>query len=336
MTIMLAPVLAALLLTAGAPPSEPGSAAPGPAATAPGERHPDAAPVDWRTDPRYGLLTPLPDRGAVPPIVELLDRRSPEDEAVRARHRQYEQQVQRLRHDHFRQKKGERRAEGIAQIDEFVDPASFQTLIERLSDEGDDVREALLQHFAEQGEDGQAALAWIFIHDDDEAFRNEALRHMVSPVEGPVLAVLDQSLRSPKHATANNAGTLAGALNVVQAIPLLIFAQATQDEIPADQGDLAWIAIGTQIPFVANLQPVVGDNAGAFQPVIGVVNEGVVLRVMDAVVVVYRTEVHRSLVAMSSREFGESTAHLGYDMPAWWAWYNGEFVPHLRARLRAG
>ena len=25
------------------------------------------APVDHRTDPRYGLLTPLPDRGGVPP-----------------------------------------------------------------------------------------------------------------------------------------------------------------------------------------------------------------------------------------------------------------------------
>ena len=61
----------------------------------------------------------------------------------------------------------------------------------------------------------------------------------------------------------------------------------------------------------------------------GVINEGSIIRVQDAVVIVYRTEVHFALVSMTSRLYGEPTEDLGYDMPQWWAWYNNEFLPYL-------
>lgn len=288
---------------------------------------------DRPDDPRFGLLTPLPDRGGLPPIVSLRDGPSEQELASRARARRYEQQLRELQRRHFGRIRVESiRARGITQLREFIDPAAFQPMLEVLMNERDDVRLAVLDHFIEQGDSGQAALAWTAIHHEDDAIRNEAALRMVSPASTEVMRVLDGALRSRYHRVANNAGALAGALNAVRAIPTMMFAQVASDPRGDQEGDLAWIAIQTQQTFVADLQPVVGDSSGAFQPVVGVINEGVVLRVTDAVVIVFRTEVHQALVNMSSRAWGRSTEHLGYDRRAWWRWYNEQFVPHQNER----
>ncbi len=299
-------------------------------------------PKTWtQDDPRYGLLTPIPDRGAVPPIVEMLDGPTADELRYRARVRQYAKQIRQIRHTYLGNKRAEElRAEGIKRLREFTDPAAFKPLITELEREEQDVRLAVLDHFTEQGEPGQAALAWVAITDHDGAIRHEATRLMTRPASRPVLAVLDSALRSPKHTIANTAGGVAGALGALQTIPLLIFAQATADSASND-GDLAWIAIQTQQAFVQRLEPVVGSGVGAFQPVMGVVSEGVILRVVDAVAINYRTTIHRSLVAMTTGDWGQSTEYLGYDMRAWWEWYNGEYVPFKNeqaqlARLAAG
>jgi hypothetical protein len=132
---------------------------------------------------------------------------------------------------------------------------------------------------------------------------------------------------------ANNAGIVASAVNALETIPLLIFAQATRDEVQ-QTGDLAWIAINTQQAYVANVQPVVGDGAAAFQPILGRISEGIVLRVMDAVVVVYRTDIHHALTTMTSRDWGQPTEPFGYDMNAWWQWYNSVYVPFKNEQAR--
>jgi hypothetical protein len=72
---------------------------------------------------------------------------------------------------------------------------------------------------------------------------------------------------------------------------------------------------------------VVGDNAGAFQPVIGQLIEGVVMRVQDCEVTIYHGSVHDSLVAISSFDSGTNTASLGWDMRAWYRWFNEQYVP---------
>src|SRR5262249_38730098 len=154
------------------------------------------------------------------------------------------------------------------------------------------------------------------INDEDARIRNEATQRIKQPATSAVLGVLDNSLRSNTHQVANRAGAPAGALSAIQTIPLLIFAQATRD--PGErQVDIAWIDICTQPSYVANIVPVVGAGVGAFQPVIGVINEGVVMRVTDAVVTTYRTEIHTSLVNMTSADWGQSTESLGYDMGRW-------------------
>ncbi len=288
-----------------------------------------------QVDPRYGLLTPIPDHGAVPPIIELAGRPTDDELAFRRRSRDYAARIRRIRHEYLgRMRVDELRDRGIGELRMLTDPAAFMPLIEELTGQKDDVRLAVLDHFSGQGDDGQAALAWVAIHDPGEAFRHEARRRMASPAPDPVLRVLDSALRSNRHDIANHAGTLAGSLRVLQAIPLLIFAQATAD--PFDEpGDLAWIAVATQRAFVARIEPIVGSGVGAFQVIPGVVSEGVILRVVDAVVIFYRTEVHRSLVMMTTDDWGQSTAHLGYDMKQWWAWYNDQYLPRKNAEIAA-
>ncbi len=285
-------------------------------------------------DPRYGLLSPIPDHGSVPPIVDLLTSASEGQIASRARSREFTLQIRAIRHEYLGKNRIlEARAQGIAQLREFTDPAAFMPLIRELSGEANDVRLELLDHLATLGEHGQAALAWMAIYDHDPAIRNEAMTRMVSPPQRPVLTVLDQALRQHRHTIANNAGMVAGALNALETIPLLIFAQATAD--PAEsQGDLAWIAIETQHAYVQRIEAVAGDAAGAFRPILGIVTDGVVLRVVDAVAINYRTEIHRSLVAMTTNDWEQSTEHLGYDMARWREWYNSEYLPFKREQAR--
>ncbi|NNM26036.1 MAG: hypothetical protein HKO59_08640 [Phycisphaerales bacterium] len=295
----------------------------------------DAGVATGADDPRFGLLGPLPASGAVPSIVHLRDAPRESDLTLRARARDYAGQIRRLRRAHFGPIRSPAvRASGLAELREFTDPAAFRPLIEELAGEGDEVRLALLDHFRGQGEEGQAALAWVAITDEDEAIRGEAGRRLAAPAATPVLRVLDQTLRSNRHEIANNAGAVAGMLGAIETIPLLIFSQATRDPAPQDEGDLAWIAIQTQRAFVANVRPVVGDNSGAFEPVLGVVSEGIVLRVTDAVVIVYRTVIHNALVAMTSRDWGRPTDDMGYDMRRWWEWYNEEYLPYKRDQHR--
>lgn len=279
------------------------------------------------------LLKPLPDRGAVPRIV---DGTWPTASA-RGRDvllKRYQVEMRRIARKHFGTKRVPAiREAGFDAIRKYDDPVAFLAMIDIFDREKDDVLVAVLDHLAASGDDGQAALAYTAIHHEHSGLRQAASDRLVAPVSRPVLQVLDEALRSRKHNIANNAGAIAGALHAVEVLPLLIFSQATRDRVE-QKGDLAWIAIETQQPFVAGLAPVVGDNSGAFLPIIGVAHEGTVLRVMDAVVVVYRTEIHLSLVNMSSFETGTPTEEMGYDMRRWWAWYNDEYVPMVNERRR--
>jgi hypothetical protein len=300
----------------------------------------DAQADDSRRPPT-GLLTPIPEAGEVPPILGMLDGPSECELRVRAAARKYAQQIKLIRHRYFGQIKVQRvRKEGLSHLVEFTDPASFRPLIEELAREQDDVRLALIAHLANQGDPGQAALAWLAIHDADSAIRHEALNRLTAPASGSVLSVLNSALRSREASVANNAATAASTLNVVEAIPLLIFAQAVANPPTEQVGDLAWIAIETQRTFVSGLVPVTGDASGAFQPIISTVSEGSVLRIQDAVVISYRTEVHTTLVNLTTNDWGQPTAQLGYNIDAWWRWYNQQYLPRknqqrLEAQLAA-
>ena len=118
------------------------------------------------------------------------------------------------------------------------------------------------------------------------------------------------------------------------AIPHLIATQYAADPV-REKRDLAWIAIGTQRSYVQNLIPVAGDGAGAFRPVIGQITEGFVMRVTDAIAIIYRTEVHHALVGMTSRATGGDTSGNGWSFTAWRDWYNDEFLAIAQVRANA-
>ncbi|MCA9284173.1 MAG: hypothetical protein KDA22_03090 [Phycisphaerales bacterium] len=280
------------------------------------------------------LLTPLPRTGAVPSMAPPADGLSLEELQARAKLRNYAGQIRALARRCFGARRPTAlREKGLAELREFTDPAAFIPMFEELADQDSAIRAAVLDHFASQGDAGQAALSYVAIHADDKALRADAIVRIISPTPPAVLRVIDAGLRDRNHAVANASATLAASLDALSAIPLLIFAQATEDRVE-NKGDLAWIAIGTSKSYVANLVPVVGGNAGAFQPVIGIVYEGTLLRVIDAVAVNYRIDVHNSLVAMTSNDWGQSTAGLGYDMPAWYAWFNEVYVPYKQEQQR--
>ena len=272
-------------------------------------------------------LPKLPDKGQIPPTPKKAGKPADGEIAFGAKQRNYRKQIQAIRHKHFgKMRVAKVRQQGIDQILEFTDPAAYEPLINELVKEADDVRLALLDHFSQQGDDGQGALAWIAVYEKDPAIRNESMMRLVSPATGPVLNVLDQALRSRNDHIATNAGALAGALNALETIPLLIFAQAASSPVNS-RGDLAWMAIETQIAFTQGLEPVVGDGSAGFRPIIGVISDGFVLRIVDAVAISYRTQIHISLVAMTTHDWGQSTEYLGYDMGQWREWYNTEYIP---------
>ncbi|MGA1056649.1 MAG: HEAT repeat domain-containing protein [Phycisphaerales bacterium] len=278
------------------------------------------------------LRRPLPTRGGVPRIEGADPSLTAARLAGSQASRRAKDEIRSLRRRWLGSRRDpEMRAEGIARLGEYTEPTALLPMHEVLREEEDDVRLAMLDHFASLGSPGQAALAFIAIRDPDAALRGEALRRLARPADPGALAMLDEALRERRHETVNRAGLVAGHLQALEAIPHLIFAQVAADEVPAS-GDLAWIAIGSQISYVADLVPVVGNNVGAFQPVVGTIMEGVVLQVQDAVAISYRTDVHRSLVAMTTYDFGQPTDFLGYDPARWHAWFNEVYVPHNLAK----
>ncbi len=293
-----------------------------------------AQPDDGRGLPA-NLLEPIPDRGAVGRIPGAMPGLLPEHLGAGSgtpASREAADAIATIRRRHFGMRRDPAvRAVGIAMLREWRDPASLLVMHRLLRREKDDVRRAMLDHFESLDSAGQGALAWIAIHDEDPALRGEAQRRLQRPADPAALAIIDDALRGLRHEPVNRAGLLAGHLDAIAAIPHLIFAQVASDEVP-ESGDLAWIAIGSQISYVADLVPIVGNGVGAFQPVPGTIYQGVVLQVRDAVAISYRTDVHRSLVAMTSRIQGDPTGDLGYDPVAWWHWFNDEFVPANLAR----
>lgn len=278
------------------------------------------------------LTRPIPSTGGIPFAVDpsIL---APKDRAASSA-QSYERSAEDFVRAKFGGRRGTSRAECSALFGPWTDPASWNALWGALEGQKDEVLLGFLDHLAGQGGLGQARLAWIAIRADEPAIRHEASRRILRPACDEVVATIELGLRDDRHLVVNQAGLLAGKVDAFAVIPALIFAQVSADEKKTD-GDLAWIAIGTTTNYIANVVPVVGDRAGAFQPVLGTLRTGVLMRVQDAMVYTYRTDVHHSLLAMTTRDFGQSTADLGWDMKSWWTWFNNEYVPFKQAQAAA-
>lgn len=260
-----------------------------------------------------------------------------------------ERELYKLRADYFRNiRNTEIRQAGIAKLRQYTDPVIYPSLIKIFGREEMDVRTAILDMLADaRNDEADTTLTWSAIFDRDPKYRDAAatrLQRRMSENGGQptprIKSVIAEGLKSPLDDELKAAAQLADTLSLYEAIPMLISAQlggGTTVGSAGGGGDeaLAYILVGTQTAFVSDLEPVVGDSAVAFDPQLSVITEGTVLRVIDATVVTYRTEVHNALVRMSSRAWGRSTEHLGWDIPAWRRWYAEEFVPHMRTQQAA-
>lgn len=269
------------------------------------------------------LLQPLPTKGAIPRMAPPRRRPGTPDQWAR-----FDATFGALRTRSLGPSSGSKAREAaLGTIRECTDPAAFESMYGAFRGAKHDVLIAMLDAFAAGGGEGQYALASVAIDHKDAAVRAEATRRIALPPADGVLAAIDDALRSDDHDRVDRAGILAGATHAIEAIPALIFAQVAAGGPDTTTGDAGWIAIGRTVNYVANVIPVVGDNAAGFQPVIGSLIEGVVMRVQDCVVTVYHGGVHDSLVAMSTYDSGSDTGALAWDMRAWATWFNEKYVP---------
>lgn len=293
------------------------------------------------------LVAPVPP--APSDRIEVPKADSPDDPVVQAyaasqkRRSELERELRRIRMSYFSGiRNTEVRQVGIAKLREYTDPAIFPSLLKIFERDGSDVRTAILDHLQDQRSPlADATLAWAAMFDSGRAHREAAARRLLEraretgEVSLYVRSAIAKGLRSGVHDEVSAAAQLANTLNLVDAIPLLINAQIQGAQIGQGGGggetSLAYILVGQQQTFVADLTPVVADSAVAFDPTLGVVTDGVILRIIDAVVLTYRVEVNNALIGLSSRAWGQPTRRLGWDNRGWVDWYVKEFRPYWEA-----
>ena len=191
-----------------------------------------------------------------------------------------------------------------------------------------EVRGALMKALSNDAKTGHVALVQFAVEESDPV-RASALAAMPDRLSENAEASLAAYLAGDRELFVNRAASIASAHAGAALIPPLIAAQSTPPR--QKRGDEAWIAIGKSISYVADVVPVVGDASGAFQPVPGTVFEGSVLRIMESVVTIYRTEVYFSLRRVVERATGQPAPPFGWDAFAWNQWYENEF-PALAAK----
>lgn len=252
-----------------------------------------------------------------------------------------ERDLRKIRGTYFLTRNVKRRQEGINKLWEYKDPAVFPAMMRIYEWDEADIRQALLDIFADSRSDGgDAALTWIAIFDRDESLRKSALARLRTRLREaketplPIKLAVYEGLASGKAEAMSSAAGVAQGLQLVEAIPWLINAQIQQQPLvqtastgTSNNSALAWIAVGQQTAYVSGLRPVVAANAVAFDPQVSVITTGTLLRVLDAVAFQYNFDVHNALVDISSNAWGEPTRSLGFNVPKWNKWYAETFSP---------
>lgn len=282
-------------------------------------------------------------------IAQIPDPSDPrvQEHAKRQKRRvELERELFKLRAEFFRNiRNTEIRQIGITKLRNYTQPVLYPSLLKIFKNEGMDVRGAVLDILADQANDeADTVLTWAAVFDEHAEFRAaaaERLSRRLAESKGGatprIKSVIAEGLRAGTNDEMSAAAKLAGVLDLVEAIPMLISAQLGGGAAVGGGGNqgntsLAWILVGTQQAFVSDLTPVVGDSAVAFDPQVSVVTEGTYLRVIDAHVVTYRMDVHSALVGLSSKAWGKSTKEFGFDQPRWRSWYTDEFKPFWAAK----
>lgn len=294
---------------------------------------------DAPATPAPSTLPTVDDPAAIGQELETQEELKDALKAHHLRREHLEVELRRIRHRYFRNPRAQDlRAAGFEKLKAYNDPAIFESMIEIFSRAGDDVVEFIIDHLASlETPEALATVAWTAVFDSHARRRAMATDTLADTLDGKdapraVKSVVADGLRRAHDPHVANAAGLAATLKMADAIPAMIASQVVGRGNGSGGGSLAYILIGQQQAFVSDLEPVVGDSAVAFDPTLSVVTEGVVLRVMDAVVVTYRVEVHDALVRLTSDLSGRDTSYLGWDVPKWRQWYAKEFLPEYAGR----
>lgn len=263
-----------------------------------------------------------------------------------------EKELKKLRFTYFRSEHRPTRLEGLSKLAGYGEGWMVQPLLEVFQDEtSEDIRSAVIGVLrAEKGDESDRALMWLAVSNKSDDWRTAALAALNSrlielkdkPTDG-MLAVLQGAVTSQDQGLADNGAKAGNVLRMYEIIPFLIQAQTPPPPASAGpigrprNGPLAWIAIAQQQAYIADMNPIVADNAVAWQPVPGVVTSGVVLVINDAVATFNPIVIHQSLVDLSSRLGGRSTDSLGMKFSPWQNWYKdgGERAIAKAAEKRA-
>jgi len=232
------------------------------------------------------------------------------------------------------------RNEALAALAALTTPSELACALEVLSGEGSrpnlfatdaQVRRAIFTAMAAEPEFGQPKLIEFAVRAEDH-IRDRAADMLSPRLSGPALAELAKQLGSDRELWINRAAMIAGSHPAAALIPALVTAQYAPPT--PRKGDEAWIAIGKTVHYVQNAIPIVSDSSTSFQPVIGTVYEGSLLRVMESMVEIFRTEVHESLAMVIEHETGQPPPPFGYDRDRWMAWLRTDFPRLAEAHRR--
>ncbi|MFA6045968.1 MAG: hypothetical protein WC718_13380 [Phycisphaerales bacterium] len=233
------------------------------------------------------------------------------------------------------------RQEGLVKLMEYTDPALFPLMVDIFGKEGPDVRDALLNHFYDSGTaEGDGSLAWMAMFGNDDSTRRlakgfvEKRIDVTGSVPDQVKLTIAAALKSDEPEPMRAGLSLIRGLDLIEFIPWLIAGQVRQQGVQtggtgSGGGDLAYIVVGTQTAFVSDLTPVVSQSAVGFDPQVSTITSGTILRIHEAVVYEYHTEINAALIDMTSRHMGASTRQLGWNVPAWREFYANEFLPKI-------
>lgn len=311
------------------------------------------------------LADPPPDIVREPTAPEYAPKPVAPDDPAMAQWREFrkkqlavEKDLKKIRAQYFRNiNNSQRRLEGIAKLKAQAQPEHYQLLIEVFGGEKPDVRSALLSIFRENKADaGDRGLAWLAVTDPDSLIRDAALEHIAArakeakEVPPGVYAVATGALRAGTPLQQVNASVLAQQLSLYELIPLLLQAQfggGPQASAGGNQprGDLAYVFIGRQTTFVSDLTPLVAENSVAFDPTLGVISTGALLRVHDATVTggasgggiasaagAAPAPVGLALQDLGTRLTGAPTPGLAMsDRESWRQWYDVAYVPAMKS-----
>jgi hypothetical protein len=219
-----------------------------------------------------GFDSPVAAKAAEPSLAP------PQDPAFQERQRAYTDQIREIAWRYLVPTNEEAWAEGRRRILSMNDPAAVESLSRILS--LGPVEHRLLEAEALAGIPGdearQALVRMILTEKSETAFLAaiERLRTRAdSDRVGPLLAALD----APTEARCRAAYAL-GELRAESAIPALIAhlrAPEARTITVTERVEPMGMFSGTIIPYVANVRPIVSENAVAFDPVIGTIGSGV-------------------------------------------------------------